>query len=104
VSRKRWFVIGGLVLAAIVLSSVAWSMQDDLAYANTASGYVAKTTCSCRHVSGRDWDSCIGDLPEDARNALTVTEDGNTVRASVLFGIISSASTYDERFGCSVVD
>jgi hypothetical protein len=104
VSRKRLWLIGGLVLAAIVISSVAWAMQDDLAYANTATGYVAKTTCSCRHVSGRDWQSCISDLPADARSAINVTEDANTVRATVLFGAISSESMYEEGFGCRIVD
>lgn len=104
VSRKRLWVIGGLVFVAIVISSVVWAMQDDLAYANTATGYVAKTTCSCRHVSGRDLESCMNDLPADARSAITVTEDANTVRATVLFGAISSQSVYEDGFGCRIVD
>jgi len=95
-------VIGGIVLTAIVLSSAAWSMRGDLAYANVASGYVAKTTCSCRHVSGRTWESCMADLPEDARSALTISEDGDRVRASVLFGAISSEAVYEDGFGCVI--
>jgi hypothetical protein len=97
-------VLGGLVLAAIVISSVVWSMQDDLAYANTATGYVAKTTCSCRHISGRELASCLDDLPADARSAITVSEDATHVRASVLFGAISSEAVYEEGFGCRIVD
>jgi hypothetical protein len=97
-------IVGGVVLAAIVLSSVAWSMRGDLAYAHTASGYVAKTTCSCRHVSSRTWESCMSDLPEDARGALTIAEDGDRVRASVLFGAISAEAVYEDGFGCRIVD
>lgn len=103
-SRKRLMIIGGLVLAAIVISSVVWSLQDDLAYANTASGYVAKTTCSCRHVSGRALESCLADLPADARSAISISEDATSVRASVLFGAISAEAVYEEGFGCRIVD
>lgn len=102
--RKRWMVIGGLGLAAIVLSSVAWSMQDDVAYANIAAGYAAKQTCSCRFVSGRTLDSCIADFPADARSNITVTENGEHVRASILFGAISADAAYEEGYGCEIVN
>ncbi|QGZ96447.1 hypothetical protein [Terricaulis silvestris] len=101
-SRKRWMVIGGLVLSAIVLSSVVWSLRDDVAYAQIAAGYAAKTTCSCLHVSARSLDSCLADLPEDARGNFTITEDADRVRASVLFGAISAEAIYEDGFGCRI--
>ena len=79
-------------------------MQDDLAYANIATGYAAKQTCSCRFVSGRTLDSCIADFPTDARDAITVTETATHVRASELFGAISAEAAYEEGFGCQLRD
>ena len=103
-SRKRWFWIGGLIFAAIVLSSVVWSMRDDVAYAKMATGYAAKQTCSCLHVSGRPIESCVAEFPEEARNAVTVSEEGNTVRASVLFGAVSAEARYEEGYGCTLIN
>ena len=103
-SRKRWFWIGGLIFAAIVLSSVVWSMRDDVAYAQIATGYAAKQTCSCLHISGRPIDSCVAEFPEEARRAITLTEDGDTVRASVLFGAVSATARYEEGYGCALID
>ncbi len=100
-SRKRWFVIGGLALAAIVLSSVAWSLRDDLAYAQLATGYAAKQTCSCLHITGRSLDSCMTDFPDDARSMIAIEQNGNTVRASVLFGVVGAEATYSEEYGCA---
>lgn len=101
-SRKRWMVIGGLVFAAIVISSVVWSLRDDVAYAHIAAGYAAKTTCSCLHVSERSMDSCLSDLPEEARSNFTITEDADRVRASALFGAVSSEAVYEDGFGCRI--
>lgn len=103
-SRKRWFWTGGLIFAAIVISSVVWSMRDDVAYAQIATGYAAKTTCSCRHVSGRTLDSCVADFPVDARNNIEIVEEGDRVRASVLFGVIHASAVYEEGFGCEIAD
>ncbi len=103
-SRKRWFVIGGLALAAVVLSSVAWSLRDDLAYARLATGFAAKQTCSCLHITGRTLDSCMADFPEDARSMIAIEQDGDTVRASVLFGAMSAEATYSEEYGCAFAD
>ncbi len=103
-SRKRWFWLGGLIFAAIVISSVVWSMRDDVAYAQIATGYAAKTTCSCRHVSGRTLDSCVADFPADARNNIAIVEDGGRVRASVLFGVIHAEARYEEEFGCAIAN
>ena len=101
VSRKRWFVIGGLGLAAVALSSIAWSLRDDLAYARLATGFAAKQTCSCLHITGRSLDSCLMDFPEDARSMIAIEQDGSTVRASVLFGAVSAEAAYSEDYGCA---
>ena len=103
-SRKRWFVIGGLALAAVVLSSVAWSLRDDLAYAKLATGYAAKQTCSCLHITGRTLDSCMADFPEDARSMIAIEQSGSSVRASVLFGAVGATAPYSQEYGCTFDD
>ena len=56
------------------------------------------------HITGRTLDSCMAEFPEEARNNVTVTEDGNSVRATVLFGAISSEAIYEEEYGCRIVN
>jgi hypothetical protein len=96
--------IGGVSLAAIVIASIGWAMRGQIAYARIATSYAAKQTCSCLHISGRTMDSCIADFPEDARDAVTVTQDGDRVHASVLFGAIGADAVHDGEYGCRVVD
>ena len=103
-SRKRWMWVGVLVAAALLVGAGAWAAQGPIGYAKMATGFGAKQMCSCIHISGRPLDSCMMDFPEDARNAVTITEDGEVVRASVLFGAISSEAIYEEEFGCRITD
>ena len=103
-SRKRWIWVGVLAIGLLAVGAGAWASRGQVAYANIATGYAAKQTCSCLHVSGRELDSCLADFPEDARNSLTITPDGDTVRASVLFGAISTEAAYDEEYGCRIVN
>ena len=103
-SRKRWIWIGGVSLAAIVIASIAWGLRGQIAYARIATSYAAKETCSCLHISRRTMDSCIADFPTDARNAVTVTQSGDQVHASVLFGAISADAVHDGEYGCRIRD
>jgi hypothetical protein len=104
VSRKRLMWIAVAVVLAGAIGVFAWRTRDDVAYAKIATGYAAKQTCSCLHVSGRPLDSCVAEFPEEARRAITLTEDGDTVRASVLFGAVSATARYEEGYGCSLVN
>lgn len=102
-SRKHWIWTGAAVAVAL-LAFGAWSMRGDLAYAHLATGFAAKQTCSCLHVSGRSLESCINDFPADARNQISVVPDGERVRASVLFGAIRADAVYEGEFGCRILD
>lgn len=103
-SSKRWIWTGALGAAALTMGAGLWSLRDDFAYARIATGYAAKQTCSCVHVSGRALDSCIADFPEEARRQVSVTQTGQTTRASVLFGAITAEAVYEEGFGCRMAD
>lgn len=103
-SRKRWIWIAVLAVLVVGLAGGAWASRDQVTYAHIATGYAAKQLCSCVHVSGRTLDACIADYPEDVRNNITITSQGNDVRASVLFGAISSEAAFDGEYGCRIVD
>ncbi len=103
-SRKRWMWIGAAVLVVAGLGFAGWSMRGDIAYAGMATGYAAKTTCSCRHVSGRTMESCLGDLPAEAVAQMNIREDGDRVHASVLLGAISAEAQYEDGYGCRLVN
>lgn len=103
-TRKRWIWIGTLGMLALGGGLLAWSFADDLAYANIATGYAAKQTCSCVHVSGRALEACIGDFPEDAREQIKVTQEAARTRASVLFGLVAAEAEFEDGFGCRIVE
>ena len=103
-SRKRWLLIVGVAVAGVALPGLIWSLQDECQYARIATGYAAKQTCSCLNVSGRALESCIADFPEESRGLISVKQDGQSVRASVLFGAIGAEATYEENFGCQIAD
>lgn len=103
-SRKRWIWVGVLAIAVFAAAGGAWASRDQLAYARIATGYAAKQTCSCLHVSGRALESCMGDFPEDARQQISVAQNGDHVRASVLFGAISAEAVFEPEYGCRILD
>jgi hypothetical protein len=104
VSRKRWIWVGAAIAVLVVLGATAWAVKDDVAYARIATGYAAKQTCSCVHLSGRALESCVSDFPEDAREQITIAQDGAMTRASVLFGAISAEARFDDDFGCTLLN
>lgn len=103
-SRKRWIWAGVIVLAFALPLAAAWSLRGTFAYASIATGYAAKQTCSCLHVSERELESCLSDLPEDARGNISITANENHVRASVLFGAISAEAEYEDDYGCTLLN
>lgn len=102
--NKRWIWIGAGVAVLAAVGFIVFALRDDAEYARIATGYAAKQTCSCLHVSGRPLESCLADFPEDARSNISVRQDGNLVRASVLFGAISAEAEFEEAYGCRLLD
>ena len=94
-----WLLVGAIVL----MIGAGFAAQRPITFATIATAYAAKQTCSCRYVSGRTMDSCLSDLPEDARGQFQVAEDGLTVRATALFGVFQAEAVYEEGYGCRLV-
>ncbi len=105
-SRKHWIWAGAIVLGiAVIAGGTAYALRDSFTYADMATGYAAKQTCSCVHVSGRSLESCLDDFPDPAaREQLTVSIDGDRVRATALFGAFHSEAVFEAEFGCTIVD
>jgi hypothetical protein len=101
--RKHWlwFVLGAV---ALIIAGAAWLLRDQFVFANIATGYAAKQTCSCMYVTGRTLESCLADLPDGAGDRISVAADGENVRASVLFGAFSARAGYDPEYGCQLLD
>jgi hypothetical protein len=97
-----WLGVAAAVVAA--LATGGWAMRDQVTYANIATAYAAKQTCSCLYVSGRPLDSCLADFPPDARGTIDVTVEGERVRASILFGAISAEAEVEDGYGCRIRD
>jgi hypothetical protein len=102
--RKRWIWLIVLVVIVAAIGGGAWASRDQITYAGIATGYAAKQMCSCLYVSGRDLESCLADYPDDARRNITVSVEGDSVRASVLFGAIHSEAVRDGEYGCRIVE
>mgnify|MGYP001191662659 FL=1 len=102
-SRKYW-LIGALILVVALIAGGAYAGREPYTYARMATGYAAKETCSCLHVSGRPLESCLAEFPQEARRNVTVTPTGNRVRASVLFGAVSANAEYEDGYGCRLLD
>ena len=75
-----------------------------VSYAQIATAYGAKMACSCRHVAERPMESCLTDFTVDI-SQITFDETADTVRASVLGGLVSSeARKTGPETGCTLVE
>lgn len=99
--RALWMLLLGAL--ALLLVGLGFALRGPLAFADIATAYAAKQTCSCRMVSGRDMDSCLLDFPEQARGQISVIEDGPRFQSSAIFGAFTAEAAYEEGFGCSIV-
>jgi hypothetical protein len=91
-----------IVIGVAALLYWQFGLQPQLAQARVATPYGAKMVCSCRFIADRPMESCQQDFTEDV-SAVTFTEEGNTVHASVLGGWISAEARYEDGLGCTLV-
>ena len=94
-----------IVIMLGVLALLTWQfmIKDQIDLARVATPYGAKMVCSCRFVAERPMESCLADFTEDV-SAVSFSEDGNSIRAKVLGGVVNATAVYEEGLGCTLVD
>jgi hypothetical protein len=104
--RNRWITIGAVAAAFLLASGFIWFffLGPAIAQARVATGYMAKTICSCLFVDGGALDQCRADAlldrePALARVGLHVDPVRKRVRASFL-PFTSDVGLYEEGYGC----
>lgn len=97
-------MVGALVVVLAAAVGGGYAGREPYAYARIATGFAAKQTCSCLHVSGRSLASCMSELPQAARSRFAITQSADRVRASVLFGVVHAEAQYEEGYGCRLLD
>lgn len=97
--RTPWLKL--LALLVLIAGSAFWYFREPITgYAQAGTGYAAKTTCSCRHIGGRDLGQCKDDLlPGMAAIWLSENAAEQSVTASVPL-VESTTATYREGYGC----
>ncbi len=93
-----------LIIVAGVGALLYWQfgLRPQLAQARVAVPYGAKMVCSCRFIAERPMESCKQDFTEDL-SAVSFTEEGQTIRASVLGGWIEAEARHEDGLGCTLV-
>ena len=101
---KRVKVFAAVLAVLVIGGGIAWQvwLKDQVGYAKVATASGAKMVCSCRFVAGRDMDSCMRDFTEDV-SAVSFSEDGQTITAGVLGGVVSATARHETGLGCALV-
>lgn len=96
------FLITFAVLALVGGSVWQFWLKEQMAFAQIATAYVAKQTCSCRFVAERSLESCLVDFTQDV-SQLEVSEvpERRAVKASAL-GLIVETASYRPGLGCAL--
>ena len=90
-------------LIAIVLTGLLAGCDAVERPAVNATRFVARMNCSCVFVSGRDLQSCMTDLPDEAAwLPVEVDRDARTVTAGALW--IKGVAEFNEGRGCRLRD
>ena len=93
---KRIALVLAVIFVAAIVAVVALIGVPSL---RVATGYAAKQACSCHLVSGRKFDSCLGDFQQGLAAWLTWDASPEGVTVS-LAGLFESRAAFDEGFGC----
>ncbi len=95
-----------LIAAAIstLIFGAFWQfwLKDQIQFAKIGTAYGAKMVCSCRFVAGRPMESCRKDFTLDL-SAINFSERDNTIKASVLGGLVKSEARFEPGLGCALV-
>jgi hypothetical protein len=91
-----------MVVAAALGVAAAIYGPRGVAFLRIGTTFAAQQTCACLHVSARPLDACLGDLGK-AGHLLDIRAEGDSVRASALFGVFSGEALHEAPYGCHPV-
>lgn len=98
--KKRWWILGGIALAAVA-GGGAYAVQV-ADQAGVAAAAMAKVNCSCVFVDGRTPAACRADDPPGfAQVVVEIDEKAKTATGRVL-GVVTRRATYAEGYGCTL--
>jgi hypothetical protein len=108
--RRRRALVWTL-LAVLLISAIGFTVfrAKNAPRADIAAGYMARVTCACRYVGGRDLASCQTDA-EPGMEIVTVTEDAATRTITARVPLLASRSArYNTpvngvETGCTLID
>jgi hypothetical protein len=86
-----------MVLAALTLIGMLWSLGF-AAQGRVNTGRVAMQLCSCIYVANRDYDSCIADVPEEAKQ-MRITF-GREAAEARFYGFATGVAQLTPGYGC----
>jgi hypothetical protein len=86
-----------------LLSGVLLAGCDAGPAMHNATRFVARVSCSCVFVSGRELASCIGDLPDEAA-LIPVSVDGAAQRVTAHLLWVQESARFEEGRGCRLLD
>ena len=69
-----------------------------------ATRFVARMSCSCVFVSGRELPDCIDDLPGESASLLRVAIDQPARRITARALWIEGSAAFEEGKGCTLLD
>ncbi len=104
--RNHWLAIASIAGLFVVIAGSLWFLflGPAIAQARVATGYVAKTVCSCLFVDTETLAECKADAavdrgPQISRVDVHADNAKKTVRAA--FSLLSSDTAfYEEGYGC----
>ena len=100
--KRKWRIALGA--GVLIAGGASYLGRDQVALANIGTGYAAKQTCSCLHVSRRVLASCRTDYDPATARWFTWHVNERSVTVSALFGLMSATAVFEDPFGCHVAE
>jgi hypothetical protein len=106
--RNRLIRIAAIAIVVVLAGAFVWLrvLEPLFAQARVATGYMAKTVCSCMFVEEQGFEGCRADALLDRGEALSrvsvsADPEKKRVRASV-FPLSSDTASYEAGYGCTL--
>jgi len=98
--KIRWLILLIVGLALVAGAAYAMRIADQ---AGVGAAAMAKVTCSCVFVEGRDLKSCRADDPPGFEAVATEVDAAAKSVTGRVLGVISRRATYSDSYGCTLV-